>query len=83
MINHCFCVSQYGDVVQANLRVTCRAVPIPIEEMNRPTTASSMAKSTHKPDAMTFGGHRPPNLEPKVSVKIRYHYNETLKSLPY
>ena len=51
--------------MQANLRVTCRAVPIPMEEMNRPSLLST-AKSTHKPDAMTFGGHRPPNLEPKV-----------------
>ena len=77
MIKTVFCFSQYGDIVQANLRVTCRAVPIPIEEMNRPTTTSSMAKSTHKPDAMTFGGHRPPNLEPKVSVKIKYEHKET------
>ena len=73
-------LSQYGDIVQANLRVTCRAVPIPIEEMNRPTTTSSMAKSTHKPDAMTFGGHRPPNLEPKVIVKMEYPYKEDIKS---
>ena len=77
MFKICFCVSQYGDIVQANLRVTCRAVPIPIEEMNRPTTSSIMAKSTHKPDAMTFGGHRPPNLEPKVIVKAKCHYKET------
>ena len=78
MIKTVFCVSQYGDIVQANLRVTCRAVPIPIEEMNRTTTSSIMAKSTHKPDAMTFGGHRPPNLEPKVNIKIRYHYKEKI-----
>ena len=57
--------------MQANLRVTCRAVPIPMEEMNRPNLPNTASKSAHKPDAMTFGGHRPPNLEPKVN-KIGY-----------
>jgi hypothetical protein len=39
--------------------------------MNRPSLLST-TKSTHKPDAMTFGGHRPPNLEPKVDI-VKYN----------
>lgn len=56
--------------MQANLRVTCRAVPIPMEEINRPSLPNTTTKAAHRPDAMTFGGHRPPNLEPKVECSF-------------
>ena len=60
--------------MQANLRVTCRAVPIPMEEMNRPSLQSTASKSINRPDAMTYGGHRPPNLEPKVKMIFYFFY---------
>ena len=60
--------------MQANLRVTCRAVPIPMEEMNRPSLPNTTSKSINRPDAMTYGGHRPPNLEPKVKIIFYFFY---------
>ena len=40
--------------------------------MNRPSLPNTATKSAHRPDAMTFGGHRPPNLEPKVKYGLIY-----------
>ena len=40
--------------------------------MNRPSLPNTTTKSAHRPDAMTFGGHRPPNLEPKVKYGLIY-----------
>ena len=57
---------QYADVVQVpNLKVEVKAVPI--EDMNR---LSSRLKRTEL-DAMTFGGQKPPNLEPKYEVTVK------------
>ena len=58
---------QYGDVVQVpELKVEVNAVPI--EEINQSVTR---LRKMAAPDAMTFGGHRPPSLEPKYEVTVK------------
>ena len=58
---------QYGKPVRVpNLKVEVRAVPI--EEMNQ---SLSRPRKVTEPDAMTFGGHRPPSLEPKYEVTVK------------
>ena len=41
---------------------------IPIEEMNQ---SGTRLKKMMDHDAMTFGGHRPPNLETKYEVTVK------------
>jgi E3 ubiquitin-protein ligase MYCBP2 len=77
---------QYGDVVQVpsmrvcqnnilnrcivlhvnKLQVEVKAVPI--DEVNQ---GGSILRKATAPDAMTFGGHRPPNLDPKYEVTVK------------
>ncbi len=33
--------------------------------------SSKLRKASSAPDAMTYGGHRPPNLEPKYEVTVK------------
>ena len=63
---------QYGEAVHVpNMRVEVKAVPV--DDMNAPSSSGSkLRKSTlASPDAMTFGGHRAPNLEPKYEVTVK------------
>ena len=75
---------QYDEVVHVpNMRVEVKAVPV--DEMNSAAAAPSSSSGSNKvrkstlasPDALTFGGHRAPNLEPKyettVKDKMFYH----------
>ena len=48
------------------LQVEVNAVPI--EEINQSITR---LRKTAAPDAMTFGGHRPPSLESKYEVMVK------------
>ena len=58
---------QYGEIVQVpELKVEVNAVPI--EEINQSVTR---LRKMAAPDAMTFGGHRPPSLEPKYEVTVK------------
>ena len=41
---------------------------VPIEEINQSVTR---LRKMAAPDAMTFGGHRPPSLEPKYEVTVK------------
>ena len=63
---------QYGEVVHVpNMRVEVKAVPV--DELNAAASSGSkLRKSTlASPDALTFGGHRAPNLEPKYEVTVK------------
>ena len=63
---------QYGEVVHVpNMRVEVKAVPV--DDMNATSSSGSkLRKSTlASPDALTFGGHRAPNLEPKYEVTVK------------
>ena len=48
------------------LKVEVNAVPI--EEINQSVTR---LRKMAAPDAMTFGGHMPPSLEPKYEVTVK------------
>ena len=69
---------QYGEVVHVpNMRVEVKAVPV--DEMNSSSAAAAASSSGSKvrksklaaPDALTFGGHRAPNLEPKYEATVK------------
>ena len=67
---------QYGEVVHVpNMRVEVKAVPVD-EMTSAPAAASSSGSKVRKstlatPDALTFGGHRAPNLEPKYEATVK------------
>eukprot|EP00095_Tigriopus_kingsejongensis_P005847 maker-scaffold697_size109876-snap-gene-0.24 protein:Tk05847 transcript:maker-scaffold697_size109876-snap-gene-0.24-mRNA-1 annotation:"e3 ubiquitin-protein ligase mycbp2 isoform x1" len=58
---------QYGEVVHVpNMRVQVKAIPI--DDMNQ---SGSKVRKITAPDATTFGGMRPPNLEHKYEVTVK------------
>jgi E3 ubiquitin-protein ligase MYCBP2 len=52
--------------MKRNFQVEVKAIPI--EEMNQ---SGTRLKKMMDHDAMTFGGHRPPNLETKYEVTVK------------
>ena len=65
---------QYGEVVHVpNMRVEVKAVPV--DEMNIAASSSGSSRGRKSamaaPDALTFGGHRAPNLEPKYEATVK------------
>jgi E3 ubiquitin-protein ligase MYCBP2 len=55
-----------------NVYISCPKVEVkavPVEEINH--SSSSKMRKTLKIDSSTFGGHKPPNLEPKYEVTVK------------
>ena len=62
---------QYGDTVQVpNLKVEVKAVPIDSDLMNLSGGGGRRLRRAEV-DALTFGGQKPPNLEPKYEVTVK------------
>lgn len=61
---------QYADTVQVqNLKVEVKAVPIDSDLMNTSSGGRKLRRA--EVDGMTFGGQKPPNLEPKYEVTVK------------